>query len=141
MRKIWPSQDNCTQLKDKFASCEFGTPTCEIKAQLAKVILQLANPPGQQLHPDVSHPESPATTSTRMTSGNLLCHTFHPMSYIRNLGAGWERREFQLPRSDIFGSSNRAYPESFAAILQCRGFLLKLPIFATNIVRYFALDI
>ena len=43
IRKIWPSQDNCIQLKDKFASCEFGTPTCEIKAQLAKVILQLAN--------------------------------------------------------------------------------------------------
>ena len=43
MRKIWPSQDNCIQLKDKFASCEFGTPTCEIKAQLAKVILQLVN--------------------------------------------------------------------------------------------------
>ena len=98
MRKIWPSQDNYIQLKDKFASCEFGTPTCEIKAQLAKVILQLANPPGQQLHPDVSHPESPATTSTRMTSGNLLCHTFHPMSYIRNLGAGWERRCFNLSR-------------------------------------------
>nr|CAN67805.1 hypothetical protein VITISV_011559 [Vitis vinifera] len=36
MRKIWPSQDNCIHLKDKFASCEFGTPTCEIKAYLAK---------------------------------------------------------------------------------------------------------
>ena len=36
MRKIWPFQDNCIQLKDKFASCEFGTPTCEIKAYLAK---------------------------------------------------------------------------------------------------------
>ena len=36
MRKIWPSQDNCIQLKDKFASCEFGTPTCEIKAYLVK---------------------------------------------------------------------------------------------------------
>ena len=43
MRKIWPSQDNYIQLKDKFASCEFGTPMCEIKAQLAKVTLQLAN--------------------------------------------------------------------------------------------------
>ena len=36
MRKIWPSQDNYIQLKDKFASCEFGTPTCEIKAYLVK---------------------------------------------------------------------------------------------------------
>nr|CAN66022.1 hypothetical protein VITISV_033203 [Vitis vinifera] len=43
MRKIWPSEDNCIKLRDKFASCEFGTPTCEIKAQLAKVILQLVN--------------------------------------------------------------------------------------------------
>nr|CAN70729.1 hypothetical protein VITISV_010385 [Vitis vinifera] len=31
--------------------------------------------------------------------------------------AGWERRAFQLPRSDISGSSYSAYSESFAAIL------------------------
>ncbi|RVW71898.1 hypothetical protein CK203_058392 [Vitis vinifera] len=31
--------------------------------------------------------------------------------------AGWERRAFQLPRSDISGSSDSAYPESFATIL------------------------
>ena len=31
--------------------------------------------------------------------------------------AGWERRVFQLPRSDISGSSDSAYSESFAAIM------------------------
>ncbi|WJZ87565.1 hypothetical protein VitviT2T_006935 [Vitis vinifera] len=31
--------------------------------------------------------------------------------------AGWERRAFQLLRSDISGSSDSAYLESFAAIL------------------------
>ena len=31
--------------------------------------------------------------------------------------AGWERRAFQLPRSDVSGSTDSAYPESFAAIL------------------------
>ena len=50
MRKIWPSQDNCIQLKDKFASCEFGTPTCEsdfatceLGAQRAKMDSKLRN--------------------------------------------------------------------------------------------------
>ena len=50
MRKIWPSQDNCIQLKDKFASCEFGIPTCEsdfatceLGAQCAKMDSKLRN--------------------------------------------------------------------------------------------------
>ncbi|RVW62942.1 hypothetical protein CK203_062869 [Vitis vinifera] len=30
MRKIWPSEDNCIKLRDNFAPCEIGTPTCEI---------------------------------------------------------------------------------------------------------------
>ena len=64
------------------------------------------------------------------------------MSYIRNSGAGWERRAFQLLRIYISGSSNSTHPESFAAIFaQCCGVLLKLPIFVTDILRYFALDI
>ena len=36
----------------------------------------------------------------------------HPAS-----AAGWERRAFQLPRSNISGSSDRTCLESFAAIL------------------------
>ena len=44
------------------------------------------------------------------------------MSYIRNSGAGWERRAFQLLRIYISGSSNSAHLESFAAnFAQCRG--------------------
>ena len=30
MRKIWPLEDNCIKLRDNFALCEIGTPTCEI---------------------------------------------------------------------------------------------------------------
>ena len=41
--------------------------------------------------------------------------------------ARWERRTFQLPRSDMSGSSDNAYPESFSLNIQCRGVLLKLP--------------
>ncbi|RVW73184.1 Retrovirus-related Pol polyprotein from transposon 17.6 [Vitis vinifera] len=66
-----------------------------------------------------------------LTSGILLRRHSTRMSHIRNsspppfhpdilhpaLDAGWERRAFQLPRSDISGSSDSAYPKSFAAIL------------------------
>nr|CAN71747.1 hypothetical protein VITISV_004372 [Vitis vinifera] len=41
--------------------------------------------------------------------------------------AGWERRTFQLPRLDMSGSYDSAYPESFSLSIQCRGVLLKLP--------------
>ena len=60
-----------------------------------------------------------------------------PTFYIRNsvrrhftsgyLTAGWERRTFQLLRSDISGSSDSAYLESFSLSIQCHGVLLKLP--------------
>ena len=30
MKKIWPSEDNCIKLRDNFAQCEIGTPTCEM---------------------------------------------------------------------------------------------------------------
>ena len=67
----------------------------------------------------------------------LLRHSTR-MSHIRDTpspdishpapAAGWERRVFQLPLSDVSRSSNSAYPESFAAIFaQCRSVLLKLP--------------
>ena len=59
----------------------------------------------QPFHLDVSHPE--------------FCCRRHSirMSYIRNLGAGWERRAFQLLQIYISRSSNSADPESFTAIL------------------------
>ena len=66
--------------------------------------------------------------------------SFHPGEEILSgqsstssgyLIAGWERRTFrpptfQLLRSDISGSSNNAYPESFSLSIQYRGVLLKL---------------
>ena len=56
--------------------------------------------------PDVSHPEfCPADVP--------------PSPDISHLApdVGWERMAFQLPRSDISGSFDSSYPESFAAIL------------------------
>ena len=74
------------------------------------------HPAAATFHPDVSHPE-------------IYCRRHYiRMSYIRNSGAGWERKAFQLLRIYIFESSNSAHPESFAAnFAQCRGVLLKLP--------------
>ncbi|RVX14629.1 hypothetical protein CK203_011936 [Vitis vinifera] len=56
--------------------------------------------------------------STRMSHiRNSSPPTFHPDISHLALDAGWERRTFQLLRSDISRSSDSAYPESFAAIL------------------------
>ena len=55
---------------------------------------------------------------------------------------GWERKAFQPPWLDISGSSDNAYLESFAAILHSAAvFSWSFPICATDILRYFALDI
>ena len=81
-------------------------------------------------HLDVSHPK-------------FYCrrHSIR-MSYIRNSGAGWERRAFQLLQIYISGSDDSAYPESFAAILHSAAVVSwSFPIFATGSLRYFALDI
>ena len=113
-------------------------------------------------HPDVSHPElfSAAIPSGYftvditsgyfsvdispgcLTSGILLRWHFTRMYHIRNSAAEWERRAFQLPRSHISGSSDSTYPENFAAILHSVAvFSWSFPIFATDILRYFALNI
>ncbi|RVW19133.1 hypothetical protein CK203_095143 [Vitis vinifera] len=56
--------------------------------------------------------------STRMSHiRNSSPSTFHPDISHPTLNAGWERRAFQLPRSDISESSDSAYPESFTTIL------------------------
>ena len=91
---------------------------------------------------------------------NSIRPTFHPSPDILHLefymvyvppsldishpapDAGWERRAFQLPRLDISGSSNSAYPESLAAILHSAAvFSWSFMIFPTEFLRYFALDI
>ena len=77
-----------------------------------------------------------------ITSRILLRRHSTRMFHIRNFDAGWERRAFQLSRSHISRSSDSAYPESFADILHSVAvFSWSFQIFATDIWRYFALDI
>ena len=106
----------------------------------------IRNSSSPTFHPDISHlalhagweniPPRCLTSeilfrrhSTRMSHiRNSSPPTFHPDISHPALDAGWERRAFQLPQSDISGSSNSAYPENFAAnFTQCRSVLLKLP--------------
>ena len=66
--------------------------------------------------------------STRMSHiRNSSPPTFHPDISHPALDAGWERRAFQLPRSDISGSSNSIPGEFHSHFAQCHGVLLKLP--------------
>ena len=68
------------------------------------------------------------STSAAIPPGCLTFGTFHPDILHPAHDAGWARRAFQLPRSDISGSADSAYPENFAAnFALCRGVLLKLP--------------
>ena len=48
-------------------------------------------------------------------------------SVRRHFIAEWERRTFQLLWSDLSGSSDSTYQESFSLSIQCHGVLLKLP--------------
>ena len=57
-------------------------------------------------YPDVSHPE--------FWSGDVP-HS-PDVSHLTDIFR-WEKRAFQLPRSDISGSVDSAHPEDFAAIL------------------------
>ncbi|RVW87088.1 hypothetical protein CK203_048339 [Vitis vinifera] len=56
--------------------------------------------------PDIPHPE--------FCSGDVPPSS--DISHTANI-SGWERKAFQLPRSNISGSADSAYPENFAAIL------------------------
>ena len=83
----------------------------------------------RRFHPDVLHPE-------------ICCHHSTRMYCIWNYDAGWKRRAFQFPQSDISGSADSAHPEDFAAILHSAAvFSWSFPLCATNIFRYFSLDI
>nr|CAN64081.1 hypothetical protein VITISV_017279 [Vitis vinifera] len=86
---------------------------------------------------------SPLRSIAQSTRGRIPCAdisypefrapTFHIWNSVRRhftsgyLTVGWERRTFQLLRSDLSGSSNSAYQESFSLSIQCHGVLLKLP--------------
>ena len=81
---------------------------------------------------DISHPEFyPADFPPSPDISHLEFYPadFPPSPDISHPtpDAGWERRTFQLLRSDISGSSNSAYPESFSLSIQCCSVLLKLP--------------
>ena len=74
--------------------------------------------------PDISHPDG---RGGRFNFPGQTCPD--PLiGYFtsRYLTAGWERRTFQLTRSDMSGSSDSAYLESFSLSIQCRDVLLKL---------------
>ena len=59
---------------------------------------------------------------------NFVRRHFHIRNSVRrHFTAGWERRTFQLLRSDLFGSSDSAYQESFSLSIQCHGVFLKHP--------------
>nr|CAN76408.1 hypothetical protein VITISV_016042 [Vitis vinifera] len=49
---------------------------------------------------------------------NSVCQRF---TFSEYLTSGWERRTFQLPRSDMSRSSDSAYLESFSLSIQCNG--------------------
>ena len=102
----------------------------------------------RHLHPDARrHLYPTATIYTRMRADiwhpaaaicTRLLRTFHPDVHIRNSGAGWERRRFQLLRMEVSGSSDSVYLDGRAAILHSAAvFSWSFLIFATNILGYF----
>ena len=112
----------------------------------------------KDLHPAAAtlHPVAAASTGC-ITSGTLVSSFYpdvsHPEFWPSDVPhhpdvshptdiSGWGKRAFQLPRSDIFGSTNSAHPKDFAAILHSAAvFSWSFPICATDIFRYLSLDI
>ena len=77
------------------------------------------------LSADISHPKFRPPT---FSHPKFRPPTFQIRNSVRrHFIAGWERRTFQLLRSDLSGSSDSAYQESFSLSIQCHGVLLKLP--------------
>ena len=72
---------------------------------------------------DIAHSTRGGILSADISYPEFRLSTFR----IWRLTSGWERRTFQLLRSDISGSCDSTYPESFSLSIQCRGVLLKLP--------------
>ena len=73
----------------------------------------------------LAHADGPPCGIAHSTRERILSDRNSTLSGY--LTSEWERRTFQLLRSDISGSSDSAYPESFSLSIQCRGVLLKLP--------------
>nr|CAN81432.1 hypothetical protein VITISV_010697 [Vitis vinifera] len=131
MAKQWKAQKHEeTEALKSFAICKSG--------------MQGLIPPREEFcpaevppSPNILHPEFyPAKVPP---SPDILHPKFCPADIplspdISHLApnARWERRTFQLPRSDMSGSSDSAYPENFSLSIQCRGVLLRLPDIQTN---------
>nr|CAN62997.1 hypothetical protein VITISV_024057 [Vitis vinifera] len=71
MKKLWPMEDNCTKLKDNFASCEITNSTCENQSSTCKmdnfnlrnfrkvgIVLEHHGPPEDQ-HSHHGHQDNP----------------------------------------------------------------------------------
>ena len=105
----------------------------EIRMELIQIALRTLCHSGEgSLH--LAHADGPPCAAQLSPPGEeFRAPTFHIRNSVRRhftsgyLTAGWERRTFQLLRSDISGSSDSTYPESFSLSIQCRGVLLKLP--------------
>ncbi|RVW64179.1 hypothetical protein CK203_046335 [Vitis vinifera] len=100
------------------ATCPLGESgwSCSF---LSTRMYHIRNSAPPTFHPDVSHPKffSADIPPGCLTSEILLRQHSTRIFHIRHLpDAEWERRAFQLPRSDISGSADSAYPESFATI-------------------------
>ena len=103
-----------------------------IRMELIWIAMRTPCHPGEgSLH--LAHADGPPygiAHSTRggIPSANISHPEFRlPTFRIRRLTSGWERRTFQLLWSDISGSSDSTYLESFSLSIQCRGVLLKPP--------------
>ena len=102
-----------------------------IRMELLRIAMRAPCHQGKgSLH--LAHADSPPCDVP--PSPDILHSEFYPANVPPSLDishpaldAGWERRTFQLPRTNMFGSSNSAYPESFFLSIQCRDVLLKLP--------------
>ena len=103
-----------------------------IRMELIRIALCTLCHPGEgSLH--LAHADGPPCAAKLIPAGEeFRPPTFHIRNSVRRhftsgyLTAGWERRTFQLLRSDISGSSNSAYQESFSLSIQCHGVLMKL---------------
>ena len=104
-----------------------------IQMELIRIALHtLCHPREGSLY--LAHADGPPCAAYLSPAGEEFhAPTFHIRNSVRRhftsgyLTAGWERRTFQLLQSDLSGSSDSAYQESFSLSIQCRGVLLKLP--------------
>ena len=122
------------------------------RATISTRMSHIRNSAASSFHPDVPHPEfcSAAIPPGCLTSGFWSGDVQHSPDISHPApDAEWERRAFQLPRSDISGSSDSTHPETdrhfkifFCTVPRCSPEASRYlqPTF-WDILRYFSLDI